>query len=387
MTRAKLSQITVYPVKSVAGISMSTAWVEKQGLVFDRRFMLAFVDGGMVTARRFPQMVTIKAALLADGIRFTAPNVTDLVIHYDQFSMQPFDTTVWKDTFSAFTTDERADRWFSLIIGEPVKLLYTGEQSNRYREKLGHNVSFADGYPLLVISQGSLDELNRRSSEKHAMAQFRPNLVVNDCAPFAEDKWKRIKIGEVEFAVVKPCERCVLTTVDVKTGRFKTSREPLKTLAQFRANEHGGVFFGQNLVALNEGIINQNDLVEVLEYQQGETYIDQSPASVTQTSEQSGPSAIPEQEGSVYKNQTLTLSFNGTAIFGNNQMTLLEQAERNGVAIANSCRAGLCGTCRVKVVEGDVDQADVPALPHIDSENGMVLACCCVPQSDVKIEY
>lgn len=387
MTRAKLSQITVYPVKSVAGISMSTAWVEKQGLAFDRRFMLAFVDGSMITARRFPQMVKIRSALLPDGIRFSAPNVTDLVIHYDQFAMQPFNTTVWKDTFSAFTTDEQADRWFSRIIGEPVKLLYTGEQSNRYREKLGHNVSFADGYPLLLISQGSLDELNRRSPEKHSMAQFRPNLVASDCAPFAEDKWKRIKIGEVEFAVVKPCERCVLTTVDVQTGRFKTSREPLKTLAQFRANEQGGVFFGQNLVALNEGMINQDDLIEVLEYQQGEEYADHFSGSASSQSEEQSASAFPEQNSTVKASQTLTLLFNDTVVFGNSEMTLLEQAERNGVAIANSCRAGLCGTCRVKVVAGEVDQADVPALPHIDSANGMVLACCCVPQSDVKIEF
>ncbi len=384
MTQPKLSQINVYPVKSVAGISMSAAWVEKQGLVFDRRFMLAFADGGMVTARRFPSMVKIRSVLLAEGLRFSAPGVPDLVIYYERFAMQPFTVTVWKDTFSAFTTLEQADEWFSALIGQPVKLLYTGEQSNRYREKLGHNVSFADGYPLLLISQGSLDELNRRSSEQHAMAQFRPNLVVTGCDPFAEDKWKRIRIGQVEFNVTKPCERCVLTTVDVGKGDFRASREPLKTLSEFRANEHGSIFFGQNLVALNEGVVSQDDEVEVLEYQQGIDYPDNSE-----------PAFASDKSGAALKNaavmtkiqKPLTVIFNGTAISGNNQMTLLEQAERNGIAITNSCRAGLCGACRVKVIEGEAVQADSPVLPYIDTDNGMVLACCCVPKTDVKIEY
>ncbi|EDP60499.1 hybrid-cluster NAD(P)-dependent oxidoreductase [Vibrio sp. AND4] len=283
MSQSVLSQINVFPVKSVGGVSLSSAWVEKQGLSFDRRFMIATSDGSMVTARKFPQMVTIKSALLPDGVVFTSLGEEPLTIRYQDFKMQEAPATVWKDSFTAYTTTDEADDWFSKVLGLRVELLFTGEQSNRVRDKLGHNVSFADGYPVLVISEASLEELNRRSAEQHSMDQFRTNLVVSDTTPFEEDTWKRIRIGEVEFESVKPCERCILTTVNTQRGTFRESKEPLKTLQEFRANERGGVFFGQNLVALNQGIIRSGDHVEVLEYKEPEFYPDNSPKRMTLT--------------------------------------------------------------------------------------------------------
>ncbi|MGR5283711.1 MOSC N-terminal beta barrel domain-containing protein [Vibrio maritimus] len=269
-----LSQINIYPVKSVGGISLSSSWVEKQGLCFDRRFMVALSDGAMVTARKYPNMVKVSSSLLPTGIIFTYPGMAPLKLEYSSFKLQQTPATVWKDNFAAYTTTDEADDWFSQVLDQRVELLFTGEQSNRVREKLGHNVSFADGYPLLIISQGSLDELNRRSSETHSMEQFRTNLVVGSDEPFIEDSWKRIKIGEVEFEAVKPCERCILTTVDVEKGKFRESKEPLNTFSRFRANERGGVFFGQNLVAKNEGMIRTGDEIEVLEYKEKEVYDD-----------------------------------------------------------------------------------------------------------------
>jgi uncharacterized protein YcbX/ferredoxin-NADP reductase len=269
-----LSQINIYPVKSVGGISLSSSWVEKQGLCFDRRFMVALSDGAMVTARKYPNMVKVSSSLLPTGIIFTYPGMAPLKLEYTSFKLQQTPATVWKDNFAAYTTTDEADDWFSQVLDQRVELLFTGEQSNRVREKLGHNVSFADGYPLLIISQGSLDELNRRSSETHSMEQFRTNLVVGSDEPFIEDSWKRIKIGEVEFEAVKPCERCILTTVDVEKGKFRESKEPLNTFSRFRANERGGVFFGQNLVAKNEGMIRTGDEIEVLEYKEKEVYDD-----------------------------------------------------------------------------------------------------------------
>ncbi len=273
-TQTQLTKINVFPVKSVGGISLSNALVEKQGLEFDRRFMVAFPDGRMVTARKFPQLVTLGVTLTANGLRFSSPEHPPLTIRYDEFAMQPKEATVWKDTFEAYSTTEAANAWFSAVIDTDVQLLFTGEQSQRVRESVGHNVSFADGYPLLVISQASLDELNRRSTVEHSMEQFRTNLVVDVSEPFEEDSWKRIRIGEVEFEVVKPCERCVLTTVDVKEGKLRKNREPLKTFAKFRANEKGRVFFGQNLVAINQGVIRTGDTVEVLEFKEKERYSD-----------------------------------------------------------------------------------------------------------------
>ena len=149
--------------------------------------------------------------------------------------------------------------------GEPVQLLWLGEESARFREKTGTRVSFADGYPLLLISQASLEDLNLRSDALHQMSQFRTNLVASGTLPFEEDGWKRIRIGEVEFRVAKPCSRCIMTTVEPGTDRFNALKEPLATLTRYRRGEDGEVYFGQNLVALNEGWIEAGSEIEVLE--------------------------------------------------------------------------------------------------------------------------
>ncbi|OLQ93423.1 (2Fe-2S)-binding protein [Vibrio panuliri] len=375
MTASTLSQINVYPVKSVGGVSLSNAWVEKQGLMFDRRFMLALADGVMVTARKYPHMVKVTSVLTPDGLIFSAPNQPPLKIRYADFKMQPTPAKVWGDAFEAYTTLDEADDWFSQVLGKRVELLFTGEQSQRVREKLGHNVSFADGYPLLLISQGSLDELNRRSRETHSMDQFRTNLVAASTEPFIEDSWKRIRIGEVEFEAVKPCERCILTTVDVESGKFRPSKEPLKTLSEFRANDAGGVFFGQNLVAKNEGLIRVGDEITVLEYKQKERYVERISESFSATSD------------TISAQKELKVCVNGQHFTADNQRSLLEQAEEVGINIPNSCRAGLCGACRVKVVDGEVNHPDVPAYEHIDAAGGEILACCAVPKTDIEVSY
>lgn len=251
--------------------------------MFDRRFMLALSDGSMVTARKYPHMVKVQSSLTPDGLIFVAEGKPPLRLKYSDFKMQEAPAQVWKDNFTAYTTTDDADDWFSDVLQQRVELLFSGEQSNRVREKVGHNVSFADGYPMLVIGQGSLDELNRRSPEHHSMDQFRANLIVSTTEAFEEDSWKRIRIGEVEFEAVKACERCILTTVDVDKGEFRPSKEPLNTLSQFRANERGGVFFGQNLVARNEGMVRQGDVVEILEYKEKEFYPDNTPEQLVMT--------------------------------------------------------------------------------------------------------
>ena len=195
LTIPTLLHIHVYPVKSIAALTQSQAWVEKQGLAFDRRFMVASDDGAMITARKYPQMVKINATLTMAGLVLQYPNKADLVLQYADFDMKDAAATVWNDNFNAHTTTVIANQWFSDIIGHSVQLLFCGQQSQRVRPKIGHNVSFADGYPLLIISEASLAALNERSSEQHTMAQFRTNLVVSNTDAFAEDGWKRIQIG------------------------------------------------------------------------------------------------------------------------------------------------------------------------------------------------
>lgn len=371
MQDAILDTINVYPVKSITGVELSSAWVETQGLVFDRRLMVADMNGRMVTAREHHQMLRVKSALHPRGLVLTYPEAKEpLVLRFDEFDMTEVECTVWSDTFTSYATHEQANQWFSFIMGKPVQLLFTGEQSNRQREKIQTNVSFADGYPLLLISQASLDELNARSPQglQHSMAQFRPNIVVSDTDAFVEDGWKRIRIGEVEFEIVKPCMRCVLTTVNPKTAMRSEKNEPLNTLSKFRADETGGIFFGQNVVAKNEGMIRAGDVVEVLETKEKDYYPDTSQDVVE-----------------VEPVKKVTISIDGNVFEGDNQSSLLEQAEKAGVAVANSCRSGFCGTCKMTLESGKVDQPDMPALFPGEIDEGKVLACCCVPKSDVEL--
>ena len=367
-TSPQVSQINIYPVKSITGIALSSSWVEKQGLSFDRRFMVADMNGKMITARDNNQMVRIKSALQPNGLVLTYPEADPLHLNFNDFSMQEVDCQVWSDQFPAYATSEEANAWFTYIIGRKVQLLFTGDQSNRQREKIQTNVSFADGYPLLLVSQGALDELNQRSPKTHTMAQFRPNIVVAGTKAFAEDGWKRIKIGEVEFEIVKPCARCVLTTVNPETAMRSEQNEPLKTLSTFRADEHGGIFFGQNVIAKNEGMIRQGDKVMVLESKDKLVYPDTSGDAI--------------EEESL---KAITISVNGYLFDGDNQGTLLDQAEQAGISITSSCRSGLCGACKMTLESGNVDQPDAPALFPGEIEEGKVLACCCVPKSDVEL--
>ncbi|MDD9194372.1 YcbX family protein [Aliivibrio sp. S3MY1] len=375
-----LSNINIFPVKSIAGISLSTAQVEKQGLQCDRRFMLASLDGKMITARTHPQMVKIKAIIEPDGLVLCYPGLIDLHFTFSELEMKEVDTTVWSDTFTAYSTTEEANQWFTSILGTEAQLLFSGEQSNRVREKIQTNVSFADGYPLLMISEASLVELNKRSGSHHTMAQFRTNLVVSGNEAFIEDSWKRIRIGEVEFEVVKPCQRCILTTVNPNTAQYHSNKEPLKTLSTFRADASGNVYFGQNLITKNEGTINVGDKIEVLETKEKEYYKDSGSIAVTPQ-----VTVDPINATEDTKSEEITISLNGNLFKGNTQDPLLNQAEAAGLSINNSCRSGLCGACRVTLESGDVEQEDSPALNQRLKDAGMILACCSVPKTDIEV--
>lgn len=379
---ANLSSIHIYPVKSGAGIALSNANVERQGLSFDRRFMLADKDGKMLTARRFHQLLQLKSALTPQGLVLSFLD-QHLTLNYQDFERKPVTCQVWGDSFEALSTHEAANKWVSQIVGQAAQLLYTGEQSARIREKIATNVSFADGYPLLLIGQGSLDLLNQKSPETHQMAQFRPNLVIDGIAPFAEDGWKRIRIGEVEFELAKPCIRCVLTTVNPQTSMKSERNEPIRTLLDFRADAEANIYFGQNLIAKNEGVIYAGDKVEILETQTAPVYPGYQQASVSDDAQSSAP--VSEPQKSTPPVQTFQIEVDGQTFEGDNQSALLEQAEKAGISIKNSCRAGLCGACKVSLISGNVEHADVPALSEVDKVQGRVLACSCVPQSKLKI--
>jgi hypothetical protein len=176
--------------------------------------------------------------------------------------------TLWKDRCSAAWAGEAVDRWFSQYLGEPASLVYVDAWMERpvdpqYARK-EDQVAFADSFPLLLLSTASLEELNRRLPRPVTVEHFRPNLVVEGCEPFAEDSWRRLRVGSVELEVVKPCARCVFTTVDPLTGVKATDGEPLRTLSGFRRVD-GKVMFGQNVLVRRPGTLQVGDPVELLD--------------------------------------------------------------------------------------------------------------------------
>ncbi|MES1928076.1 hypothetical protein SADO_02435 [Salinisphaera dokdonensis CL-ES53] len=264
-TLPTLSAIYRYPIKSTAGESLRHARVFEEGLEQDRRFMVVKPDGSFVTARKYPGLQRVVTRFDGDRLSVMHDDQVALTEARHAFELKPFDTHVWADDFPALTTTIRLDAWFSRVVGEPVSLLWLGERSSRYRSATETRVSFADGYPLLLTSEASLADVNSRTDGSHVMAQFRPNLVASGTQAFAEDGWRRVRIGDVVFRVDAPCARCVMITVDPERGERRPDGQPMHALMRYRKGTDNNVYFGQNLVAENRGEVILGQAIEVLE--------------------------------------------------------------------------------------------------------------------------
>jgi uncharacterized protein len=258
-----LSEINVYPLKSAKGISVRTALVERRGIQFDRRWMVVDSSGVFLSQRAFPRLALISTHFGSDTLYVNAPGMNTLTLLLQPSGTDPIRVHVWNDAVDAISAGDEAQKWFSTYLNMPSRLVFMPENSIRHVEPESaiHNdiVSFADGFPLLLISQHSLDDLNNRLVTPVPMNRFRPNVVVNDSSAFAEDRWKKIRIGTMLFYVVKPCSRCITTTVDQETGI--QGKEPLATLSRYRKVD-GNVLFGQNIIPENVGTITVGDQVE-----------------------------------------------------------------------------------------------------------------------------
>jgi len=377
MSKIVVSQLNVYPIKSSAGISLSHSKIDAYGLAFDRRMVLTDVHGQFLTARTHPKLCLIKAQLTTDGLRLNAPNMPELTIQYATFSNHYQTIQIWQDQLNAQRTHIDYDRWFSAYLTSPCQLHYFGEQSKRLVKNRLEPVAFADGYPVLLISHASLIDLQQRCPNPLTMAQFRPNIVVENCLPFAEDGWQQIRIGAVLFDVVKPSSRCIFTTINPNTAELNTEQQPLATLKQYRQAANGEVMFGQNLVALNQGEIAVHDQVEIISSKPAAIYPEPPQQVILKTNiAQPKPTSIA---------QKLTISFHSwhKKIKGNNQQTLLEQGEAAGMILPYSCRAGMCGSCKMRLISGEVQQFASDGLSAQEQHDGYILACSCVPQTDV----
>jgi uncharacterized protein YcbX len=262
-----VSNLTCYPIKACRGFDLPASNVERMGLEHDRRMMVVTPDGGFLTQRERPRLALVTPTLKKDTLTLSAPNADSLQIGL-QKSGTPTLVNIWKSTdVHAIDQGDEAAVWLSDWLGVSVRLVHIADGFKRrvnpeYVINPDDHTGFADGYPILIISEESLRDLNSRLDSAVPMNRFRPNLVVKGGAPFAEDTWKRIRVNGVEMALVKPCPRCVVTTIDKET--LEKSKEPLKTLEKFRRHELGAIF-GMNVIPLNEGRIEIGMEVEILE--------------------------------------------------------------------------------------------------------------------------
>lgn len=270
----KLSEINIYPVKSLTGFSLEQSVVERQGLAKDRLLMLVDKNGLFITQRKHHRLALVSTQINDNVITVKAPDCSNLHLKQSSFTLTSQLVTLWKDECYVLVANEKINQWFSNYLKIEVKLVkyvkeHPRQSDHRYSSK-NDIVSFADGYPLLVISRASLDDLNLKLTQQSkptvTLSHFRANIIVDGSDAFAEDDWKVIKIGDVIFDAVKPCSRCILTTIDPTTGEKNMEREPLNTLAQYR-KVAGGVMFGMNLIPRREGVITLNDKVFILEQQ------------------------------------------------------------------------------------------------------------------------
>lgn len=267
MAKRYLSEIWIYPVKSLGGIRVSFAKVLAKGLEYDRRWMVIDDAGQFMSQRSYPAMALLQPSLEQDHLTLTITHKhtqSAVTFGLDETSSGPITARIWNDTVEVVEVGDDVNAWLSHQLDMNCRLVRFPEENpravdNRYAVGDNH-VSLADAYPFLLIGQASLDDLNERLKEHLPMNRFRPNFVFSGGTPFEEDTWETFSIGASRFVAVKPCDRCVMTTVDQHTG--KKGFEPLATLATFR-KQGNKILFGQNIIGLTPGgMISEGDLID-----------------------------------------------------------------------------------------------------------------------------
>ena len=268
----QLSEIYIYPVKSLGGIRLSTANITTRGLENDRRFMLVDKDGNFLSQREHSQLAIFSTEIEGNFLLITNKkdgNTFKTSLHYslNQQVNKLLNVQIWDDETSAIEVSQEASKWFTQALGISTRLVYMPEESQRRTEPeyslTGEEItSFSDGYPILIIGQSSLDDLNNRLENPININRFRPNFVFTGGEPFEEDAWYEFNVGNVRFFGVKPCARCIMTTIDQETGE-KKDREPLLTLNKYRKVSNK-ILFGQNVLISQLGTVSVGDNVTVL---------------------------------------------------------------------------------------------------------------------------
>lgn len=255
-----LGSIHIYPIKSLGGIRLSEARLTDRGLEYDRRWMLVDRDGRFLTQRELPTMACLHCEINADGFDVLDTRTGErLSMPWTLEGGNRAVVEIWGDQVESETCPAEWSTWFANRLGHDVKLRYMPDRSHRPVDtRYAHGITaLSDGFPYLIISQASLDDLNQKLETPVPMDRFRPNLVITGGHAYQEDDWTEIGLGSARFQLVKPCGRCAITTTDQRTG--ERSKEPLRTLSTYRARD-GKVLFGMNAMGQG-GMVHVGDLV------------------------------------------------------------------------------------------------------------------------------
>ena len=260
-----LDALFIYPVKGLRGIAVQDAVVEPWGLQGDRRWMVVDSGGRYLTQRDLPGMARIAAMPGPGGLTLSADGMAPLHVPLPR---APVEVLVWRDQVQAQEAGPDAAAWLSRALGHPCRLVHMGDPAAARRvdpsfARPGDRVSFADGFPVLVVNAASLDDLNARLAQPVPMDRFRTNLVMSGAPAWEEDGWTSLRVGPIPFRAPKDCARCAVVTVDQATGARPRDREPLRTLTAFRRNAAGRVIFGMNLIPDGTGRISVGMEVQV----------------------------------------------------------------------------------------------------------------------------
>lgn len=255
-TPARISTLHVYPIKSCRGLSLTKVQLTPRGFARDREWMVVEPSGAFLTQREAPRLALVQTELTAEHLIVSAPGREPLLIPLVSRETKPSRSIqVWSFSGPADDEGEAVAAWWSDYLGRPARLVRWNPEVVRWSDPKWTGDfrapnAFSDGYPILVISEASLTDLNQRRQPEAPlpMNRFRPNLVLTGTNPYAEDHHSQLLIGDIELKAVKPCPRCVVTTTNQETG-LVDGKDPLQTLATYRRNARaGGVIFGQNVV-------------------------------------------------------------------------------------------------------------------------------------------